>query len=322
MKNDIKFLELDEYLLTQLKQNKPLHIKGDGDDNMVLCTEDRTFDLKEAEVSNSLLLIPDLERFVKDQEHELDAENRIIIRKDVIQVFNSYVEPKICPPRFGKLHQLLNNSKYKGPEHESEQMTLYSYNELLSKVQASKKEFDDVLIKLKALEIDNKIRIIDFEYHFRVLSYMLDLIQENSWELNEIDKNETIASLEDIVPKLILEKLFNLYTEPSEIIDDNKQFYRYKETDVCRFLAEALLKSTGKLNLMDFMQAWKESVPEGMLADESMLNGLAVIDTETKPNCVWLLYEENLPETITERFRVLFQAKERWTKEQIIPYIE
>jgi sister chromatid cohesion protein DCC1 len=35
-------------------------IRGDKDEMAVLCTKDRTYDIKEAEISNSMLIIPQL----------------------------------------------------------------------------------------------------------------------------------------------------------------------------------------------------------------------------------------------------------------------
>ena len=35
-------------------------IRGDKDEMAVLCTKDKTYDIKEAEISNSMLIIPQL----------------------------------------------------------------------------------------------------------------------------------------------------------------------------------------------------------------------------------------------------------------------
>ena len=38
-----------------------LVIRGDKDEMAVLCTKDKTYDIKEAEISNSMLIIPHLQ---------------------------------------------------------------------------------------------------------------------------------------------------------------------------------------------------------------------------------------------------------------------
>lgn len=39
--------------------------------------------------------------------------------------------------------------------------------------------------------------------------------------------------------------------------------FALKEDKVCQFLAETLLRTAGRFNLQDFLQAWQDSVPEG-----------------------------------------------------------
>ena len=55
----IKILEVPCSLADQLVKGETLTVRGDANDSSVLCSNDRTFDLKEAETSNSLLLADD-----------------------------------------------------------------------------------------------------------------------------------------------------------------------------------------------------------------------------------------------------------------------
>jgi sister chromatid cohesion protein DCC1 len=147
------------------------------------------------------------------------------------------------------------------------------------------------------------------------------LIEENSWNLDEIDYEETLTSLKDIVPEEILISLFDKYTEESKIVD-GLQLYSYRESEICRFFAQILLYGAGKFNLDEFLQAWRESVPEGMIPDEELLYGIAIIDRKSEPNIISAFPEENLSEDINERFNMLFKAKEKWSVPEITPYIQ
>ncbi|CAH1987359.1 unnamed protein product [Acanthoscelides obtectus] len=175
---------------------------------------------------------------------------------------------------------------------------------------------------MDVVTLNGKIRLLDFEYHFKVLSYMLKLIDENSWQLDEIDYQETVESLEDLAPKEIVTGLFEKYTEESQVVD-SMQLYRYKEDKVCTFFAKVLLYGAGKFNLSDFMQAWKESVPDGMTPAEDMVYGIAVIERREGQNqdIIRAFDESELPENLTERFKVLFEVKEKWSVAEIAPYI-
>ncbi|VVC93441.1 unnamed protein product [Leptidea sinapis] len=337
---------LDDYLLKQIEAGNQLVFKGDAEENVVLCTSNKTYDVKEAETSNSLLLVPDLlfaastgldetlaNNSIEDSDSSFEKSNtslnkstdsddgrppREIIHKDIIKTFFTYYELKPCKPRLSKLQKLLEASRYRGPELEYtvDKSQLFTYDSLFKQVQASKAEIDEELIRIQAIDIDGYYRLLDFDFEFRVLSYMLDLIEENSWELDNISKEITMESLKDLVPKSILESMFGFYTEQCG------QFYKYKEDKVCRFLARVLLKSAGKFSLTDFLQAWRDSVPEGMTTSESLLSGIAIVDKSSSPQVVWGFSETDLPEDIHERFKVLFQAKAKWTVEDISPYIE
>ncbi|KAF2879677.1 hypothetical protein ILUMI_26483 [Ignelater luminosus] len=317
--NNYRLLQLDNHLLETLNKGDSIRIKGTENENAVLCTDTRTYDILETETSNSLLLVQGL-RF-KDS---LKANSeRSISKVTASGIFYDYLEVKVSKPRLHRLYEILNKTLYKGPEYEKDvnDDDLFTYSDLLNNIQASKKELNDALASMHIVKMNDKIRLLDLEYHFRILSYMLRLIDDNSWGLDEIDYETTINSLNELAPFEVLNSLFDLYTEESKIVD-SLQLYRYKERDVCRFFAQILLSHAGKFNFSEFLQAWSESVPEGMKPEIEMLNGLAIIDKTTIPHVIRAFPEENLPENIMDRFKVLFDVKEKWTVPEIAPYIQ
>lgn len=312
-----KLLELDQTLLNCLMEGKSLRIIGADDENAVLCNENKSYDLVECETSNSLLMVEGL-KFCDDIKNDT---RRHISDVTTLGTFYTYLSPIHGKPKLKKLLTLLNKTAYKGPEHEFqiEPSDLYTFEELQNLIQSSPEELKTALKDLNTVTVNGKIRVLEFEYHFRVLSYMLKLIEENSWALDEIDYEETVSALEEIVPLEILNSLFDLYTEHSKCIDSH-QLYRYTEK-VARFFAQVLLYNAGKFNLSEFLQAWKDSVPEGMVVDESLLYGIAIVDRKAKPNVIRAFPEESLPDNVVERFGALFEAKENWTSAEIGPYI-
>ena len=56
----IRIVEVPAVLATELAVGQTLIIRGDTDDSAVLCSKNHTYDIKEAETSNSLLLIDQL----------------------------------------------------------------------------------------------------------------------------------------------------------------------------------------------------------------------------------------------------------------------
>lgn len=58
--DNFKLLELNNALMTAIDNNETLFFKGGLNEKVVLCTDSRTYEVKEAGISNSLLLVPDL----------------------------------------------------------------------------------------------------------------------------------------------------------------------------------------------------------------------------------------------------------------------
>lgn len=199
---------------------------------------------------------------------EIVKSPRKLAHKHILKVFYTYFEPRQCKPHLEKLNELLQFTKYSGPEYEYavNKKLLLSLEQLQDVIQASDLELMRGLDEIQAIEINGHYRILSFEYEFRVLSYMLDLKEENSWPVEKISKVTTIETLKDLVPHVVLDCLFDFYSVKTNY-EDGVQYYMYKEDMVCKLLAQVLLKSAAKFNLSDFLQAWRDSLPEGMTAN-------------------------------------------------------
>lgn len=171
-----------------------------------------------------------------------------------------------------RLDEVLKFTVYSGPEKEYavEKSLLFTFTDLKGMIQSSDTELMEGLDKLEAIEIDGFYRILLFEYEFRVLSQMLDLIEENSWPLDQISKRETLESLNNFVPAIILNRLFDYYTLETKIFND-EQLHQYNEAKICKIFARYILKDAEKFNFLEFVDVWKCSVPEGMTVDVSEL---------------------------------------------------
>lgn len=317
--SNYKLLELNPVLLNEINIGNTLYIKGDDEDNVVICTESKTFNVCETETSNSLLIVDNL-KCSKDVQND---NVRNIHKVQVSGIFHEYLEVSVGKPCTSKLKELLKHSIYKGPTYEFEvdQEKLYSFEELNNMIQASSNELKSIITAMDTVIINNKVRLLDYQYQFRALSYMLKLIDENSWPLDEIDYEETMNTLSDLLPAEVLNCLFEKYCEESKIID-GLQLYKYKESDVCQFFAKFILRESGKFRFDEFYQGWLESVPEGMTPTKEMLYGIAIIDKKPNETYIWGFEENDLPEKVTDRFDALFNVKEKWAVDEISPYIK
>lgn len=91
---------------------------------------------------------------------------------------------------------------------------------------------------------------------------------ENSWMLDEIDEEVTIAALEGIAPEEVVTGLFNIYTEKSEKVG----YYRYKEDFVSKIILLNILLPGLKFQYEEFLDTWRSAMPEGMNINVSLVS--------------------------------------------------
>lgn len=336
---------MDQDMMEELEKGNVLTFKGGLNDKVVLCTRNKTYEIKEAQQSNSLLIIPDLipaektngnsplkspsnnninkshDKSLEDDDEEPSLPLDHQIKEVKIQkIFYNYLEPRQVQPQTKKVQELLKLTLYTGPENEHlvEKKYLFTRRQLFETAQCSAGEFDELIKRIRAIKINGCMRVLDYAYEFRIVTLMASMITENSWELDEVDRSETIEALSDgIAPLEICEAVFDFYTES---LDTGK--YRYRENMVCRIIAQNVLQEGLKFHLDEFLETCQGGLPQGMRMDENFLGGLGVIDRESQTPSIKGLFEENMPMNLMERFKILFSAKEKWTLQQISPYVE
>ncbi|KAJ7373842.1 Sister chromatid cohesion protein DCC1 [Desmophyllum pertusum] len=330
--DEYKLLELPPSILESLGVGNSVAIRGDHQDEAVLCTDKATFDLKMADTSNSLLLVPHC-ALPKDEEFKSEVSS--LVHREVSSCHTMYFEVKPCRPRLEKLRFLLNDNLYQGPEnelnpddqseeHQTNRQTLYTLLDLLSKVQASETELLEALKKIGALEIDGCWRLLDADYKERVVVGILTLLEEKDWSYEAVPMIECCDILEELEPRNILEHCLNCYGEVTDMdIDsgDNIIHYKLSEDKICRFYAEYLLRKAGRFNYHEFMDSWQQSVPEGMITKSEHLAGIALMDMKSLPPVIWHFPASALPGDLALRFMKLFKVQPKWTFDEIQPYI-
>lgn len=337
-----RLLELNKHLDKCIRDGDTLMFKGSLNEMVVLCSEEKTFDVKGTGISNSLLLVSDLKfaaqtstsplksskleanETYEHSNNQSDGEalnERICEQKKIIQVFNEYFECREIKPRFRKLRDLLIITSYSGPENEYivDKKLLYTYNQLLDVMQCSKREFEGGLKQVRAIEINGFMRALDYNYEYRIISLLMNMISKYSWSLNNVDKDETISAFDGIVPKQVIEGVFRIYAKPS-----SNGKYVLKQDLVARIVALNILKPGLNFRLEEFMSAWQSALVEDNQIEtkEEYLRGIGIIDLDSKPPSVKSLMEENLTTNIDKRIDLLFKTKARWTLAEIEPYLE
>ncbi|XP_062595817.1 sister chromatid cohesion protein DCC1-like [Saccostrea cucullata] len=148
-----KLLEVNDTVLETLTDGGRVVIRGNSEDMAVLCTKTATYEIKEAEISNSMLIVPQLHI---GPDLDDSGPQRLKVSK-VTSVMNNYYELRPCKPKVSKLKKLLEENMYSGRECEQDeehQGHKYSFEDLLNIVQGSETEIKESLKKLQACQIE------------------------------------------------------------------------------------------------------------------------------------------------------------------------
>ena len=311
--NVVKIMEVDKGLAEALETGSTLTLRGEAEDGVVLCSADKTYDVKEAETSNSLLL---LDGVTWPQEASAGCGNdnpTALERRSIQGVYHTYLEVKEMRPRLRRLFHLISekNGQYPGGSG-------FRFEDLCSRIQCSETELRAGLAEAGAMEMDGKWYTLQADDKMRVLSLITNFIEENSWPLDGVVREETLRELAEIESRGVVEHVFDAFLDPTDGGGGDK--YSLNAPAVSRFYGEYLLQTTGNaFNLAEFAVMWQQAVPEGVGTDvQKDLRGIALVDKKV----VKYFPEWKLTENVQERLASLFAIKEKWTMDEIAPFVE
>lgn len=317
---DFCLLELEPALCQQLEAGHSFVIRGDKDEQAVLCSKDKTYDLKIADTSNMLLFIPGCK--TPDQLKKEEPQSSIV-HTEIFGFSNNYWELRRCRPKLKKLKKLLMENTYDGPDSHKEEdpsRSKYTTEDLLDHIQASEGEIMAQLQVLNACEIGGYWRILEFDYEIKLLNHVTQLVDSESWSFSKVPLTVCLQELGPLEPEEMIEHCLKCYGK--KYVDNDEVYFELNADKICRATAEMLLQNAVKFNLAEFQEVWQQSVPEGMTTRLDQLKGLALVDRNSRPEIIFLLKVEDLPEGTQERFNSLFSLREKWMEEDIAPYIQ
>ena len=184
------------------------------------------------------------------------------------------------------------------------------------------------MVRLNALEIDGYWRLLDPDYFNSVLGHVLNLIDENSWPLDAVPVEEVLGVLKDLEPEEVILNVLETIGEERKPADgkeedgDSRLLFHVDQTKVAVNFAQVILQKAGRFHLDDFMSVWSCSLPENFdKPNAEMLRGMALVDAKSVPPSVSYFPKADLPEDAASRFDFLFRTREKWTREDVEPYL-
>lgn len=300
-------------------------IRGQPDEDSVLCTQSKTYAVKFVGSSNSVFLIPpsDQSEF-SDNIMDCDQkdENQQVVAS-VFKVAPGSMELTEVAPRLDKLKMLLFENPYRAEEDiemedlEAINRGLYKWDDLVDRVQASDDELRSGLQAHSAVEIDGYWRVVDEKYMDMLLRMLLHSSVLNDWSLDALNEDEVVSVLQsDGFPCKLAEHCLHVYGNKV----DNGCVWKLNERKVCVHFARQILRGE-KRKMESFMEEWMRKIPEGMQASFDMLEGEVLTERHGANTWVRAFSVSSLPSAPAERFAILFKERLKWEWKDLEPYI-
>jgi len=311
---EVKLIEVSKDILEYINSGETLYVKGGETENIVICSNDATFELKEAETSNSLLVMPSLlEASVVET-----CNGRKLKSQLVHGIYHTYYEMKPTKPKLQALRRILARHPYKGKSHvtDVDKNSGLSFSELKRIIQASETELLNQINELHTVKIDGKWRLMDMGLLYSWVTYLDSILREKQLPLDEVTAEEVEDWMGLFEIKQVNVKCISMF------MGEDRDNLKWNCAAVSRLFALYLLPELRAFDSKDFFAAWQESVPLGVATCEDHLRGVALVDYDCTPSLVKYLPEFELPEEVNERLDALFRTRPKWTLEDISPYLK
>ncbi|XP_077222806.1 uncharacterized protein LOC143884250 [Tasmannia lanceolata] len=327
---DLLFLELDDKLLPDILNNQ-VTVRGQPNEEAVLCTPSATYALKFVGNSNSVFLIPPINANDNEDHDDSiinnDRENnktQSISPAYVIKVSPGNMELVQVAPKLDKLKSLLAEKPYRAEDEEEDANTigLYRWHDLVNRIQASDEELRSGLRALSAAEINGYWRIADEKFMAEILTTLLNNSVLYGWSLNALAEDEVVAVLvaDGYSRRIAIHCLETYGTKKQETVEDSC-VWSLDERRVCLHFVRRIL-SGGKRRMESFMEDWERNVPEGMQVSFEMLEGEVLVERIGIETWVRAFSVSSLPSSAPERFAALFHERQKWEWKDLQPYIK
>ena len=290
-------MELPDSILSSLREHHEVLLKGQPNDDAILCTDTESYLIRSHETSNDLLIL--------DGDF-ISARTR-----------NVYITETCVPP----VHQtrgLLAQSPFTWKEVAP--YPVYTLSDLMRLVQASRAEIETELRAIHAFEWKGYIRVMDDQERIETIKHVLcHMMQTHTGVI-------AISSVLSHVPGLERVPLEACLSSAGLVHDgqwtpDSLQLYRMCAIDL--FLSKSTyFQEEFKLA---FLSLSEMLIPAKLvlrdLSIDAILAGIAVKKTDKGRNIYRYFPMEILVKDFAGRMEQMFEVKEKWSQEELRAYV-
>ncbi|KAI8923472.1 sister chromatid cohesion protein Dcc1 [Entophlyctis helioformis] len=348
-----KVLECPPELVARLESAKSLVIRGDADDAAVLCTDTETYSIRLVQTSNTMVIIqprpPALGSATTEhdqlvapsgQPYQLSSAFRtrfpdtasVARSSEIIDTVSSYMELTRVRPKFDRLAAMLAERPYIDADLDERQMRssgsfgLHTMASILDTVQASEHEIRKELESMTAFEMDGFWRTLAPTAALQVLSHIFVATMDEDLDFSSMSFGTLLECLKDDgIPTPVLECCLKLFSESHRRDESGDLLFKISFGKVARLYGEqvlAALPSAGS-DLVEFLRSWRAQTPASIDIHLDQIKGLYLIEgNSAAAQTIKYFPKSVLPSDPKTRFEDLFKIRQKWAREDIVPYIE
>lgn len=313
--------DLTSLIENAIKNDEDLRlcIKGQSNEDAVLCTADKTFGMRSIGLSNTILVVTP----VPDNCSAELAEDAVVIRDQL----NEVIELVPAVAKLQKLSVLIRDRQYdEGNEEEVEEhdgTVRFTYDEAKSEIQASDAELDKGLRDRRILIINNELRPIAPDYLNRLLELFLNLLVSLSMKhaSASVEKLSSALAENHEVSRVVSTQIMSWFGE----IKDGK--WTMDVDAVVKELGLGILRNHRHepIEKDQLLSQWKTQVGD-TFEDTVSLNLLAGNYIEVESLGVHEASLKYFPASLlpvdpAARFSDLFLTRSKWKVEDLVPFL-
>ncbi|KAI0915788.1 hypothetical protein AcW1_003710 [Taiwanofungus camphoratus] len=312
-------------------------IKGQPNEDAVLCTADKTYTIRSVVLSNSVLVVtPPPKAGSQSLPHELKIdEHDVIIRDQVSEVFE--LVPSV--PRLHRLEGMLRGREYdEGHEEDSDEdmssdaegerprkRQRFSYEDARQSLQASDVELAQGLRDRRVLVMGGNLRPVAPSHLTTILELLLNYLVSLSQPHHAASVEELASALEDghEIKRDVCVQVMSWFGR----VSDGR--WKMDTAAVVKEVGLGILRAykDDPIAQGEFLAKWKKTVGDSFESEVSLdlLSGnyLSNLEPLKEPPTTVLTYfpSSQLPIDPAARFTDLFLTRSRWRANEIAPFL-
>uniref|UniRef100_A0A0N5CDK0 Sister chromatid cohesion protein DCC1 n=1 Tax=Strongyloides papillosus TaxID=174720 RepID=A0A0N5CDK0_STREA len=321
-----RLMEVDSSLLDYFTNpSTELVFRGNFKDDLILCTNERTFKVRENNTSKTYLLFPE----VKSAEFFSDSNCKTIhktISQGVSRSILTLEEQKICNTKMieeyfkdSQLKSFLSNNDTNQLSLQNKMITIH---DLLNDIQLSEKQLMSCLEKLPIVVENGKYYWISDEYQKEFFSILINAFDDSKY------KDLTIETIDfdlirQVFPESVKDGVIEWFLKSFCKLDlENSLKYTLIKDKFILSCVKNIIQVVNVMKVVEFAKLMDETLPVGLEFDKTKhLKGLGVIHSSITGETLQYLDINSLSTDVKDRMKQLFNFSKKWECDDIYPFL-